>query len=50
MLPANAGCRVEPKGGGRAVELGPGDLATFPEGLDCTWKVERPVRKHYRFG
>jgi len=43
--------RVEPKGGGgRAVEFGPGDLVTFPEGLDCTWKVERPVRKHYRFG
>ena len=42
--------RVVPKGGGKAVEFGPGDLVTFPEGLDCTWKVRQPVRKHYRFG
>ena len=42
--------RVEPRGGGKPVEFGPGDLVTFPEGLDCTWKVRQPVRKHYRFG
>jgi uncharacterized cupin superfamily protein len=22
----------------------------FPEGMDCTWKVREPVRKHYRLG
>jgi len=32
------------------VSIGKGDLVTFPEGLDCTWKVTKPVRKHYRFG
>ncbi len=42
--------RVEPRGGGEPVEFGPGDLVTFPEGLDCTWKVRQPVRKHYRPG
>lgn len=32
------------------VRLTPGDLVTFPQGLDCTWHVQRAVRKHYRFG
>jgi uncharacterized cupin superfamily protein len=36
--------------GGQVVTFGKGDLVTFPEGLACTWKVIRPVRKHYRFG
>lgn len=36
--------------GGQPVAMGAGDLVTFPEGLSCTWKVIRPVRKHYRFG
>ena len=30
--------------------FGPGDLVTFPQGLDCQWQVKKPVRKHYRFG
>jgi len=33
-----------------SVRIGKGDLVTFPAGLDCTWKVTVPVRKHYRFG
>jgi len=28
--------RVEPGGGATAIDFGPGDLVTFPEGLDCT--------------
>ena len=32
------------------VTVGPGDLVTFPSGLDCTWQVRRRVRKHYRLG
>ena len=32
------------------VVLRPGDLATFPRGLSCTWHVSKAVRKHYRFG
>ncbi|MBL6975665.1 MAG: cupin domain-containing protein [Deltaproteobacteria bacterium] len=34
---------------GETVEVGKGDLVTFPRGLSCTWKVRGAVRKHYRF-
>jgi uncharacterized protein len=36
--------------GGEPVEIGRGDLVTFPAGLACTWKIMEPVRKHYRLG
>jgi len=36
--------------GGQPVSIRAGDLATFPVGMSCTWKVLKPVRKHYRFG
>lgn len=43
--------RVEPiPSAGKPVEFGPGDLVTFPKGLDCVWKIEKPVKKHYTFG
>jgi uncharacterized cupin superfamily protein len=35
---------------GAAVQVGKGDLVTFPAGMSCTWEVRTPVRKHYRFG
>lgn len=35
---------------GQAVEVGADDLVTFPEGMSCTWKVRKAVRKHYKFG
>ena len=28
--------------GGSPVEIGKGDLVTFPQGMSCTWKVESP--------
>ncbi len=31
------------------VQIGPGDLVTFPKGLDCVWQVKKAVRKHYNF-
>jgi uncharacterized protein len=34
---------------GEPVELGRGDLVTFPAGLNCTWEVIEPVRKVYTF-
>lgn len=34
---------------GGEISFGPGDLVTFPEGLDCTWHVKRKIRKHYLF-
>jgi uncharacterized cupin superfamily protein len=34
---------------GEPVSFGAGDLVEFPKGLQCTWDVHQPVRKHYRF-
>ncbi len=36
--------------GGEPVRMGKGDLVTFPNGMSCTWKILKDVRKHYRFG
>lgn len=36
--------------GGEPVSIGKGDLATFPEGMSCTWKIIKSVRKYYKFG
>lgn len=35
---------------GEPVEMGKGDLVTFPEGMSCTWEIGRDVKKHYQFG
>jgi uncharacterized protein len=35
---------------GERVEIGPGDLVTFPKGLKCTWTVHETIRKVYKFG
>ncbi|MBG0858309.1 MAG: cupin domain-containing protein, partial [Bacteroidales bacterium] len=35
---------------GKPVRFGKGDLVIFRNGLKCTWKVNSPVRKHYKFG
>lgn len=35
---------------GTPVEMGKGDLVTFPAGMSCTWKVRQDVKKHYTFG
>jgi len=40
---------VTPKGG-RPVEMGKGDLVTFPKGMSCTWEIRQDVKKHYNFG
>ncbi|MCM8799688.1 MAG: cupin domain-containing protein [Candidatus Omnitrophica bacterium] len=34
---------------GKIVKFGKGDFVTFEKGLSCTWKVIKPVRKHYNF-
>jgi hypothetical protein len=36
--------------GGEPVQIGKGELVTFPAGLSCTWDIRAPVRKHYKFG
>jgi len=40
---------VEPESG-EPVTFGAGDLVTFPAGMNCTWEIHEPVRKHYRLG
>jgi uncharacterized protein len=38
---------VETKNGDFHIKAG--DFVTFEKGLQCTWNVIKPVRKHYRF-
>jgi len=35
---------------GVPVSFGKGDLVIFEEGLRCTWKINKAIRKHYKFG
>ncbi len=35
--------------GGQPVQMGKGDLVTFPAGMSCTWEIRSDVRKHYYF-
>ncbi|MCX7954077.1 MAG: cupin domain-containing protein [Bacteroidales bacterium] len=34
---------------GEKFHIKKGDFVTFNKGLACTWKVIKPVRKHYNF-
>ena len=34
---------------GKPIEMGKGDLVTFPKGMSCTWEIRKAVRKHYKF-
>jgi uncharacterized cupin superfamily protein len=34
---------------GQKVEFEKGDLVIFPKGLNCTWKISTPIKKHYKF-
>jgi uncharacterized cupin superfamily protein len=40
---------VTVKTGQEELRIEPGDLVTMPQGLDCTWQVASPIRKHYKF-
>ncbi len=35
--------------GGQAVQMGKGDLVTFPAGMSCKWEITSDVKKHYCF-
>ncbi len=39
--------QVTPQGG-EPVSIKENDLVNFPKGMSCTWKIIRPIRKHYR--
>ena len=32
-----------------SVSFGDGDFVVFPNGLECTWRIEQAVKKHYNF-
>jgi len=34
---------------GQKVRFGAGDFVTCPKGIQCTWHVKKPIRKHYNF-
>ena len=34
---------------GNPVQMGKGDLVTFPAGMSCTWEIRVAVSKHYKF-
>ena len=42
--------KVIVKAEGEKVEIKKGDLAFFPQGLKCRWKILEPVRKVYKLG
>jgi uncharacterized cupin superfamily protein len=35
---------------GSSISFGPGDWVEFEEGLECTWKISKTIRKKYRLG
>lgn len=35
---------------GNTIQFGPGDWVEFEEGLDCTWKIDKTIRKRYKLG
>lgn len=45
-----AGEAVVTPEGGAPQTIREGDLVTFLQGLSCTWKIVKPVTKHYKLG
>lgn len=37
-------------GKGESINFKAGDWVEFEEGLSCTWKISKTIRKHYKFG
>ena len=35
--------------GGESVQIGKGDLVTFPAGMSCTWEIRQAIKKHFNF-
>ena len=33
-----------------SISFGQGDLVIFPQDLECTWHIKKPVKKYYNFG
>ncbi|MFH1306320.1 MAG: cupin domain-containing protein [Candidatus Micrarchaeota archaeon] len=47
ILEGNATVKPE---GGKEVSFEAGDLVIFPKGMNCTWKIEKTIKKKYKFG
>ncbi len=41
---------VEIKTDSLTVSFKAGDFVIFPKGLTCIWKINKAVKKHYKFG
>lgn len=39
--------KVSVEGSKGSFEIGGGDLVVFPKGMNITWEVTEPVKKHY---
>ena len=35
---------------GDSIHFKTGDMVTFEQGLNCVWKIKKPIRKRYLFG
>ncbi|PNY10735.1 cupin domain-containing protein [Trifolium pratense] len=47
LLEGKVKVSVEVKGAVGSFEIGGGDLVVFPKGMNITWEVTEPVKKHY---
>ena len=41
---------AEVSSGDQTLRFGPGDLVTCHSGVECTWKISKPIKKRYHFG
>jgi len=44
-----AGAATVTNEAGEQFSFGAGDWVVFPKGMTCTWRVTKPIRKHYSF-
>ena len=35
---------------GSAISFSTGDMVVFEKGLECTWKIDKEIRKRFKFG
>ena len=47
ILEGNATVKDE---AGNSISFSAGDWVEFEQGLECTWKIEKTIRKKYKFG
>jgi uncharacterized protein len=41
--------RATVKSADQTVTFGAGDWVVFPKGLDCTWEIQKTIKKKYQF-